>query len=414
MNKPASRSSRTASKKASRKSATKRSAPPVQPLRFAHPFFTTTPVASRAAVPGTGKRLLDHIKGNLEPIPKPSRKPLFTLAEIIGQHSASEIEKAGSISFHSVGDTGKGANTPQGLVADAMQKDFDISKPSESPAFFFHLGDVLYGPNKDQNYRTEFYEPYVHYPGKIVAIPGNHDGEVFAKTDPTTLHAFLENFCAASQKVPAVAGTIFRQTMNQPGVYYLLDAPYLQIVAMYSNAAENPGFISGDIPGQAQKNWLLNTLKSIAADRKNGKRKALVFATHHPPFTAGGHSPSTEMLAEIDSVCQQAGIMPDLFLSGHAHSYQRYTRNVTVAGHSMEIAYVVAGTGGINDQAVKQASGQVDGDHTYVASYKGFGYLLIAVNSSTIKGTMFGVDKDSGAKSTVETFKVDLLHHKVS
>jgi len=74
----------------------------------------------------------------------------------------------------------------------------------------------------------------------------------------------------------------------------------------------------------------------------------------------------------------------------------------------------VAGTGGINDQAVKQASGQVDGDHTYVASYKGYGYLLIEVNSSTIKGTMFGVDKDSGAKSIVETFKVDLLHHKVS
>ena len=415
MNKPASRaSSRTASNTAPARKASKKHAPQVHPLRFAHPFYTTTPAASRASVPGTGKRLLDHIKGKLEPIPKPRRKPLFTLAEIIGQHGAGEIETAGSIFFHTVGDTGKGANTPQGLVAEAMEKDFNISKPTQSPAFFFHLGDVLYGPNKDQNYRTEFYEPYVHYPGKIVAIAGNHDGEVFAKTDPSTLHAFLENFCAPSQKVPAVAGTIFRQTMNQPGVYYLLDAPYMQIVAMYSNAAENPGFISGDIPGPAQKAWLLNTLKSIATERKSGKRKALIFATHHPPFTAGGHSPSTEMLAEIDSVCRQAGIMPDMFLSGHAHSYQRYTRNVTIGGTAMEIAYVVAGTGGINDQAVKEASGQVDGDHTYVKSYKGYGYLLMEVNASTIQGTMFGVDKDSGAKSTVETFKVDLIHHTVS
>ena len=415
MKKSASRSSsKTASKKTPVKKASKKAASPIQPLRFAHPFFTTAPPAKRAAVPGVGKQLLDHIKGKLEPIPKPARKPLFTLADIIGAQGASDIAKAGSISFHTVGDTGKGANTAQGLVAEAMVKDFDISKPADSPAFFFHLGDVLYGPNKDQNYRTEFYEPYVHYPGKIVAIPGNHDGEVFAKTDPTTLHAFLENFCAPSQKVPAVAGTIFRQTMNQPGVYYLLDAPYVQIVAMYSNAAENPGFISGDIPGQAQKNWLLSTLKSIAANRKNGTRKALVLATHHPPFTSGGHSPSTEMLAEIDSVCEQAGIMPDMFLSGHAHSYQRYTRELEIGGRPMQIAYVVAGTGGINDQAVIDAAGQKNGDHTYVKSYKGYGYLRVEVDSQTIKGTMFGVDKDTGARSTVETFKVDLVHHTVS
>ena len=55
---------------------------------------------------------------------------------------------------------------------------------------------VIYGPGKDNAYRGEFYEPYVHYPGKIIAIPGNHDGEVFPKTDPKTLEAFQANFCA--------------------------------------------------------------------------------------------------------------------------------------------------------------------------------------------------------------------------
>lgn len=407
-------SSRPTRRKAPVKKAAKRVAAPVQPLRFAHPFFTTTPAASRTAVPGVGKQLLDHIKGKLEPIPAPTRTPLFTLADIIGKQGANDIAQAGSISFHTVGDTGRGANSPQGAVAEAMAKDFNISQPESSPAFFFHLGDVIYGPNKDQNYRTEFYEPYVHYPGKIVAIAGNHDGEVFQKTDPASLRAFLENLCAPSQKVPAIAGTIFRETMNQPGVYYLLDAPFVQIVAMYSNAAENPGFISGDIPGDAQKTWLLNTLKSIATARKNGTRKALVFATHHPPFTAGGHSPSTEMLAEIDSICQQAGIMPDMYLSGHAHSYQRYTRDVSFGGRTMEIPYVVAGTGGIGDQAVEDATGQKTGDHTFVKSFKGFGYMLISVDSTTIKSTMFAVDKDTSATSTVESFTVDLKRNIVS
>ena len=387
---------------------------PSQPSRFAHPFFTTTPQSQRVTVPGVGKQLLDHIKGKLEPIPAPTRTPLFTLAEIIGQESVQGIQSSGSISFHTVGDTGKGADTPQGAVAEAMQTDFDISKPDTSPAFFFHLGDVIYGPNKDQDYRPEFYEPYVHYPGKIVAIPGNHDGEVFAKTDPATLRAFLANFCAPSQVVPPIAGTIFRETMNQPGVYYLLDAPFVQIVALYSNAAENPGFISGAIPGQAQKTWLLSTLKTIAAARKTGSRKALVFATHHPPFTAGGHSPSTAMLSDIDSVCQQAGIMPDIHLSGHAHSYQRYTREVEFSGRALEIPYVVAGTGGINDQAVPTATGQKTGDHTFVKSLKGYGYLLIKVTAASIQATMYSVDPNTHVKSKFESFSVDLINNTVS
>lgn len=392
------------------KTATKSS----EPLRFAHPFFTPTPLSGRTAVPGVGTRLLDYIEGNLQPIPAPTRTPLFTLADIIGQTGAQQIQVSGSIQFHACGDTGHGANTAQGIVAEAMTTDYDTAHPGTSPAFFFHLGDVIYGINKDQQYRPEFYEPYVHYPGKIVGIAGNHDGEVFPTTDPATLRAFLANFCAPAQVVPPIAGTIFRQTMNQPGVYYLLDAPFVQIVALYSNAAENPGFISGTIPGQAQKTWLLATLKTIAAQRKSGTRKALIFATHHPPFTAGGHSPSPEMLADIDSVCQQAGIMPDLFLSGHAHSYQRYTREITLSGKALQIPFVVVGTGGISEQAVPKATGQKTGDHIFVKSLKSYGYLLITVSATTIKGTMYSVDTNTTAKSAFETFTLDLIHNTVS
>lgn len=393
--------------------ATKNVVKSAQPTRWAHPFYTTTPKDKRAVVPGVGTSLIDHIKGNLEPIPKPDRDPQFPLPEIIGQAGTDQIQQAGSIFFHTAGDTGRGADTPQGIVAQAMEKDFDISKPTQSPAFFFHLGDVIYGPNKDAEYKAEFYEPYVHYPGKIVAIPGNHDGEVFPTTDPVSLRAFLANFCAASQSVPAVAGTIYRETMNQPGVYYLLDAPFVQIVALYSNAAENPGFISGAIPGNAQKQWLQETLAQIVRDRDAGKRKALVMATHHPPFTAGGHSPSTEMLNDIDGICTQVGVMPDLFLSGHAHSYQRYTREVKIGDKAIEIPYVVVGIGGINDQAVKPATGEKTGDHIYVSSFKGYGYMLVEVSADTITGTVFQVDPNTQARTQFEQFTVNLQTNTV-
>jgi hypothetical protein len=259
----------------------------------------------------------------------------------------------------------------------------------------------------------------VHYPGKIIAIPGNHDGETFPKTDPTTCKAFQANFCAPSQTVPPIAGTIFRQTMNQPAVYWLLDAPYVQIVGLYSNAAENPGFISGTIPGQAQKTWLLATLKALAQQRKSGPRKALVVATHHPPFSSGGHSGSTQMLTEIDGICQQAGIMPDLFLSGHAHSYQRYTRQP--ASHpGLQIPYIVAGTGGINDQVIIPATGQVSADHTFVKSLQGYGYLLVKVagavdkkTATTLTVTMYQVDPTSQKKSQYDQVTVTLATGKV-
>src|SRR5579864_4367719 len=393
---------------------TKTSARKAPILRFAHPFFTTTPPEARTPVPGVGKQLLNYIQGNLQPIPAAKRRPTMVLADVIGAQGETDVANSGSISFHAVGDTGKSANSPQGAVAEAMATDFNISTPASSPAFFFHLGDVIYGPNKDVGYRQEFYEPYVHYPGKIIAIPGNHDGETFPKTDPTTCKAFQANFCAPSQSVPPIAGTIFRQTMNQPAVYWLLDAPYVQIVGLYSNAAENPGFISGTIPGQAQKTWLLATLKTLAQQRKNGPRKALVFATHHPPFSSGGHTGSTQMLADIDGVCQQAGVMPDMFLSGHAHSYQRYTRELIFNGRPLQIPYIVAGTGGINDQAVPQGTGQKTGDHTFEKSMKGYGYLLVEASTSNLTTTMFAVDQTTKAKTPFDKVSVDLATNRAS
>jgi hypothetical protein len=48
-----------------------------------------------------------------------------------------------------------------------MDMDFDVNKSATNPAFFFTA--------------------------KIIAVPGNHDGETFAGTDPTPLRAFLAN-----------------------------------------------------------------------------------------------------------------------------------------------------------------------------------------------------------------------------
>ncbi len=58
------------------------------------------------------------------------------------------------------------------------------------------------------------------YPAPIVAIPGNHDGVVYAADPAPTLAAFLANFCAPSFAPSPDAGGLARATMIQPGVYF--------------------------------------------------------------------------------------------------------------------------------------------------------------------------------------------------
>jgi hypothetical protein len=368
-----------------------------QAFRFAHPFFTDVPISKRKTVNGVGKRMTDFIQTRLEPIPAPIRdKSVLTLSEVIGNDGVNEIAgKAKQIVFHATGDTGELSGNSQQMVADAMTSDYDISHPEISPAFFYHLGDVDYYDNTDKGYHAQFYEPYKSYPGKILAIPGNHDGELF-KWDKTstgqtkTLEAFRENFCQPKTGVPPAAGTIFREMVSQPGVYFLLQCPFVDIVGLYSNMAENPGYIVAPAENDPnnthmQTDWLTSTLTDIAQKRAQSReRKALIIAVHHPPFSVGAHSSSTDMLNDIDKCCKTAGIMPDAFLTAHSHNMQRYTRYLNFNGKDMQIPFFVCGCGGRKIQPVVQATGTRTGDHSYDKSVSAYGYLKVTVDSKTL------------------------------
>ena len=110
-------------------------------LRFAHPFFTPTPVEQRPLVPKTGQRMLDHIQGTLHPIPAIKRNNAqWSLDEVIGKEGTAAIQAAGKIIIHLAGDTGvpeTDHETQQVLVADAMSKDYVVNAPESSPASSF-------------------------------------------------------------------------------------------------------------------------------------------------------------------------------------------------------------------------------------------------------------------------------------
>jgi len=273
----------------------------------------------------------------------------------------------------------------------------------EAPAFFFHLGDVVYNFGEGQYYYDQFYEPFRDYDRPILAIPGNHDGAVFGDTPDTpsvkTLTAFLRNFCAETPGASPDAGGLVRSVMTQPGVYFTLDAPFVSIVGLYTNVLEGPGVISSEVGvypiGDEQLDFLKEELARLKEPRSAGER-AVVLACHHPPVSADSKSGGTAGLAkDIDKACQSAGLWPDAVLSGHAHLYQRFTRAVD----GREIPYVVSGSGGFSTtppQDVPHIPWTKDDYTLAVEPIDDYGYLTVTVDMTgspqTLKIAFVGRD----------------------
>lgn len=397
--------------------------------RFAHPFYDLTPANTSPARPADAAPIAAFTESKLEPIPKPKRSPPeMNLAEIIGTAGSAAVQSSGKIIFHAFGDSGNPGTDTQEMVSDAMTADYDTTQPEASPSFLLHLGDVIYYDNTDSGYHEQFYAPYKRYPGKVIAIPGNHDGELFkydgsSTGQKVTLGAFQSNFCQAKPGVPAAAGTIYRQMVSQPGVYWRLAAPFVDIVGLYSNIGETSGFISSAQIGTAQKAWLVATIKAIKQARASGPRKAFILAVHHPLYSSGGHEPSLAMHADIDDACQQGGVRPDVVLTAHAHNYQRFTRKLDSGGHALEIPYLVVGTAGRGIQPIKQAAkGQLHDDATFDKSLNGYGFLRVTITAdargaaATVKLEFTQVEQDKQHRVTTSSFDsivVDLSTGKV-
>jgi hypothetical protein len=346
------------------------------------------------------------------------------LASVLGAAATEKIEQAGQITFHTVGDTG-GIHSPQFqfAVADAMAED-----SAKGVSFFYHLGDVVYYFGQEQYYFDQFYDPYRDYNAPIFAIPGNHDGVVFKGEGAKSLEAFLANFCTAQPLRNSAAQGVVRTTMDQPGVYFTLNAPFVKFIGLYSNTSEGAakGAIAGHTIGDAQLLFLKQQLAAAKAERDGGQRRALVIATHHPPFTSSPtHMPSDSMLKMIDDACTAAGIQPDLHLSGHAHLYERYTRTL----NGKQIPYVVAGMGGFyNLLGLKPpnrrptppkfpASGtDASGNPLRLDMYNNntFGFMRMTVSASSLSGEFVTVDPVSGKTGIGDSFTLDLTGGSVS
>ena len=212
-----------------------------------------------------------------------------------------------------------------------------------------------------------------------------------------------------------MAKSFGRVMPNQPGAYWYLNCPFVDIIGLYSNTGENYGTIShADIKDNGQqKNWLIETLKTVKA--QNGQKiRALVLAVHHPPYASGlnesgfGHPGNPDLLADLDDACKQAEIWPNVVLSAHSHNYQRYMRKVEIGNSQRVVPYFIVGVGGIQTQNIPTPIGttSADGKVRYANAVESYGFLTVSVSAETITFT-FTSNVDTH-RSIFETVTMDL------
>jgi hypothetical protein len=368
------------------------------------------------------------------PVPRGGREPRLTLARVLGGDAAAaqRIEDAGQIVFHSGGDCGstKGPEH-QNEVADKLASDFHEQDPKEVPSFHLMLGDIVYSFGEAQYYYDQFYEPYRDYPAPILACAGNHDGMVAPEAHVQSLAAFLRNFCSEGFVVTPEAGGLSRTAQIQPGVFFTLEAPFVRILVLYSNMLEDPGVIAGPEIGQAQIQFLDAALARVKSEHYEG---ALLFAHHHPPFTASSagarHGWSVQMLADMDAACDRAGVWPHAVLAGHVHNYQRFTR---VRRDGTKIPYVSCGNLGHNVQALARKgdatirvpqviqAASSNTDQVVFESYddKNYGYLRVVATAAQLRIEYHAASDGPTIKApddyvTVDLASRDLVHFAAS
>jgi len=336
------------------------------------------------------------------PIPAPyasGRNPPYqmNLSDVLSADEITEITQAGSMAFHCVGDTG-GVKDPtpqqqvaQGLV-NALTGATGTSRPAGgtmAPAFFYHIGDVVYFNGEVDQYYPQYYAPYEHYPLPIMGIPGNHDGDPLT-AQAISLEGFYRNFLAApgTPVYTTESRDSGRPAMHQPFFYWTLLTPFATFIGLYTNVPEH-GRIDAD-----QRAWFQQQMK--AADRT----KPLIVALHHPIYSFDSfHSGSPTMAQELQDAINASGRLPNMVLTAHVHNYQRI--EVSLAGITIPI--FVIGNGGYHNMHKLSASPGYKDPETQAALVAAidtqFGFMTFEISAQVINGHFTVVPNAGGSWS---------------
>ena len=198
--------------------------------------------------------------------------------------------------------------------------------------------------------------------------------------------------------------------MTEPGAYWFLDAPFVQIIGLYSNLLESPGYLQAITKANPiRPNSIGSTKHSHPSPKPSRKRRSSSPCTIPP--TAKADIPEVANEQSIDAACAKAGRLARSRPIRHAHNYQRYTRRIA----GKQIVYIVVGTGGMPHQAVQTATGQpADTSHqvTYDAAISTYGYLFVTVSAKQLSVQFWQLGAEHN--KPFDPLTINLLTHTVT
>ena len=366
--------------------ATQKSSPVLQPgaVRPCHKARTSQAHPSVSPLIAVAQR---HT--GFQPLPRPLGLPPYHYSltdnfPAIGTH----IAEAGKMVFHVLGDSGGVQNGVfQNNVAEQMIRQASAGGDG-APQFCYHVGDVVYFTGMHTDYYAQFYEPYTQYTPPILAIPGNHDGEVDDPNVQTSLDGWVDYFMQATPDVDPISKDAPRVGLNLPNVYWTLLTPLATIVGMYTNVPE------GGSVDSVQQQWVTNEFHTAPADRP------LILALHHPIYSFDVfHSGSSRMADILENAIRDTGRVPNLVLAGHVHDYQRIEMKIAPDGPT---PFIVSGNGGYHNlHALHSQAGDVATDTGAVLKYgqdKAWGVMTLTIDQETISATTVEIDRTGHVK----------------
>jgi len=347
----------------------------------------------------------------------------FDLSQLLAAVDVQSITGAGVLVIHTVGDTGDYRGQQQDYVAAMMTQDANNMAANRKPAFYYHLGDVIYFAGDIDKYAANYYETYKNYPGFIVSIPGNHDCQpddpADGPVDPNKfpLDGWIQNFMSKTPDQPGSPQTgAARTQLDLPNVYWTFTTPFATIIGLFSNVGETEGEIHQD-----QIDWFQGEL--TAADPS----KALLVAVHHPPFSGDTeHSGSSAVYQVLTAAFQAVKRYPNLILSGHVHNYQRFTQVVQGPNGQIQLPYIVAGAGGytnlgtlhtVNGGPPPRPLSLGSGLTLEQYDQTNFGFLRLEISKNQIVGTYLSAPYVAGgtpAAKVADSFTIDLAKNTIT
>jgi hypothetical protein len=421
--------------------------------------------------------------GMWTPIPLSPPATMSLHLKEVSQEASHAIKAAELMTFHTVGCTGCRVDQRMtAKVADAMAVQVDHplrwggTDTATSASFLYHLGDVVYKKDKDNEedepddaseaksegdptdfgafYNTQFYQPYKSYKPPIFALAGNHDGKDKPGDKPrkSAIHHFLKNFCGLSDGSPSDNTSSDRSPMKQPYPYWMLETPLAYFIGLYTNVSNAGQLDDPTSEDHPQFDWLVQTLKAV---KSSADGRAVLLTLHYPPYSAatnflqrgdpnsGPSAPPGKTLEPVGMLLQRAfqasAQYPDAVLSAHAHCYQRLTYT---CADGRQIPYLIAGAGGhvpvekldnpcgSSEPTVSRASPAVvwpkmltvpAGDSVTLAKFndQDFGFLRLTLDGSkhTLIGEYFAAISASSSErelpSLFDSFTLDYKSHTV-